>query len=84
MVKAKVLNVNSKNDIRFTFNGSNASNFSYSTYSKILTANITLKEGTNTIVFIDKSQVPANRWKYVTYGRICANYCPEKDDPNQK
>ena len=49
-VKAKILNVNSKNDIRFTFNGSNASNFSYSTYSKILTANITLKEGTNTIV----------------------------------
>ena len=40
-------------------------------------------EGTNTIVFIDKSQVPADRWKDVTYGQICANYCPEKDDPNQ-
>ncbi|KAL7526224.1 hypothetical protein ACHAXR_001382 [Thalassiosira sp. AJA248-18] len=40
-------------------------------------------EGTNTIVFIEKSQVPADRWKDVTYGRICANYCPEKDDPNR-
>ncbi len=49
-VKAKILNVNSKNDIRFTFNGSNTSNFSYSNSSKILTANVTLKEGTNTIV----------------------------------
>ncbi|MFK8005399.1 MAG: hypothetical protein AB8H03_03470 [Saprospiraceae bacterium] len=49
VVKAKILNINSKNDIRFTFNGSNTSNFSYSTSSKILTANVSLKEGTNTI-----------------------------------
>jgi hypothetical protein len=50
VVKAKILNINSKNDISFTVNGSNTSNFSYSTSSKILTANVTLKEGTNTIV----------------------------------
>jgi hypothetical protein len=50
IVKAEILNVNSKNDILFTFNGSNTSNFSYSTSSKTLTANVTLKEGTNTIV----------------------------------
>ena len=28
-------------------------------------------------------QVPTDRWKDVTYGRICANYRPEKDDPNR-
>ncbi len=48
-VKAKILNVNSKNDIQFTFNGSNTSNFSYSISSQILTADVSLKEGTNTI-----------------------------------
>ena len=30
-------------------------------------------EGTNTIYFINKNQVPQDRWKDVTYGRICAN-----------
>ena len=39
-------------------------------------------EGTNTIIFIDETQVPTGRWKDVTYGRICTNYRPEKDDPN--
>jgi hypothetical protein len=38
-------------------------------------------QGTNTIVFISPNQVPPNRQKDVTYGRICANYRPEKDDP---
>ena len=38
-------------------------------------------DGTNTFIFIYKNKVPDNRWKYVTYGRICANYCPEKSDP---
>ncbi len=49
VVKAKILNVNGKQDIRFTFNGINFTNFSYSTSSKILTANVSLKEGSNTI-----------------------------------
>ena len=38
-------------------------------------------DGTNTFIFICKNEVPADRWKEVTYGRICANYCPEKSDP---
>ena len=68
VVKAKILNINSKNDIRFTVNGSNTSNFSYSTSSKILTVNITLKEGTNTIVVkatnADGSDTETVRVKY--------------------
>ena len=38
-------------------------------------------KGTNTIYFINKNQVPKDRWKYVTYGCICANDRPEKEDP---
>ena len=38
-------------------------------------------EGTNTIYFINKNKVPQDRWKDVTYGRIGANYQPEKEDP---
>ena len=38
-------------------------------------------EGTDTIVFIFKDEVPNDRRRDVTYGRICANYRPEKDDP---
>ena len=38
-------------------------------------------DGTDTIVFIAKGEVPKDRWRDVTYGRICANYRPEKDDP---
>ena len=38
-------------------------------------------KGTNTIVFIYKTSVPQDRWKDVTYGRIVANFRPEKDDP---
>ncbi|HFB99282.1 MAG TPA: hypothetical protein ENJ53_00620 [Phaeodactylibacter sp.] len=48
-IKAKILNVSGKNDIRFTFNGNNFNNFTYSTSSKKLSANVTLKEGNNTI-----------------------------------
>ena len=40
-------------------------------------------EGTNTIYFIDKSNVPAERWKDVTYGRVVVAYLPEKPDPYQ-
>ena len=38
-------------------------------------------EGTITIFFIDKSDVPSARWRDATYGRIFVNYRPEKDDP---
>ena len=35
-------------------------------------------EGTDTIFFIDKSNVPTTRCKDVTYVRIVVNYIPEK------
>eukprot|EP00804_Cyclotella_cryptica_P023928 CCRYP_010044-RA/>CCRYP_010044-RA protein AED:0.06 eAED:0.07 QI:0/0/0/1/1/1/3/0/1072 len=38
-------------------------------------------KGTDTIAFIQRSHVPQDRWKDVTYGRIVANFCPEKEDP---
>ena len=31
-------------------------------------------EGTNRIYFVNKNQVPQDRWKDATYGCICANY----------
>ena len=31
--------------------------------------------------FIHKSEVPADRWRNITYGRVVVNYRPEKDDP---
>ena len=40
-------------------------------------------EGTNTLFFVDKSEVPADRFKYVTRDRIVCNVRPEKDDPNR-
>eukprot|EP00804_Cyclotella_cryptica_P005330 CCRYP_020410-RA/>CCRYP_020410-RA protein AED:0.19 eAED:0.19 QI:0/-1/0/1/-1/1/1/0/760 len=40
-------------------------------------------QGTNTIVFIAKDDVPPDRRRDVTYGRICANFRPEKDDPHR-
>ena len=36
---------------------------------------------TNTFIFIYKNEAPTDIWKDVTYGRICANYRPEKTDP---
>ena len=38
-------------------------------------------EGTNTLFFIDKSSVPVDRWRDITYGRVVVNYIPEKDNP---
>eukprot|EP00804_Cyclotella_cryptica_P000163 CCRYP_017463-RA/>CCRYP_017463-RA protein AED:0.42 eAED:0.49 QI:0/-1/0/1/-1/0/1/0/288 len=38
-------------------------------------------KGTNTIVFIAYNEIPPQRRKDVTYGRIVANYGPEKEDP---
>ena len=37
--------------------------------------------GTNTIFFINKKDVPADRWRDVTYGRVVVNFRPEKEDP---
>eukprot|EP00804_Cyclotella_cryptica_P027157 CCRYP_016091-RA/>CCRYP_016091-RA protein AED:0.31 eAED:0.28 QI:0/0/0/1/1/1/2/0/527 len=37
-------------------------------------------KGTNTIVFLAHNQIPPHCRKDVTYGRICANYQPEKED----
>jgi hypothetical protein len=42
-----------------------------------------LVQGTNTIVFIAKDDVPTDRRRDVTYGRICANFRPEKEDPHR-
>jgi hypothetical protein len=40
-------------------------------------------EGTNALFFISMDEVPSDRRKDVTYARICANYPPEKADPNR-
>ena len=39
-------------------------------------------EGTNTVFFIVKEDLPAARWKDVTYGRICCNFRPKKQYPH--
>jgi hypothetical protein len=41
-----------------------------------------VSKGTDTIVFIARNEVPFARLKDVTYGHVCVNYCPKKDDPN--
>ena len=40
-------------------------------------------EGTDTIFFIKKKDVPAHRWRDITYGRIVVSFRPAKDDPNR-
>ena len=40
-------------------------------------------KGTNTIKFIRKDQVPANRMKNVTYGSFSCNYKPNKEEKEQ-
>ena len=35
----------------------------------------------NTTFFIDKTDVPAERWKDATYVRVIVNYRPEKGEP---
>jgi hypothetical protein len=42
-----------------------------------------VSKGTDTIVFIARNEIPFARLKDVTYGRICVNYCPKKDDANR-
>ena len=40
-----------------------------------------LVEGTNTMFFIENQDIPVDRWKDVTYGRVVVEYRPEKSDP---
>ena len=40
-------------------------------------------EGTNTVNFIFKNEIPADRFKDITYARIVCKYRPEKKDPNR-
>jgi hypothetical protein len=40
-------------------------------------------EGTDALEFISKDQVPPERRKDFTYARICADYRPEKSNPNR-
>ena len=39
-----------------------------------------LIEGTSTMLFIDKTDVPVERWRDVTYGQIVVDYRPDKTD----
>ena len=43
-----------------------------------------LVEGSNTTFLIDKQDIPVNRWKYVTYGRVVVDYNPDKSNPYRK
>ena len=40
-------------------------------------------KGTNTVFFIPHAKVPMGRQKDVTYGWICVNYRPQKDEPHR-
>ena len=41
------------------------------------------EKGTNTIYFIPHSQIPSDRRKDITYGRICVDHRPQKTEPNR-
>jgi len=40
-------------------------------------------KGTDTIVFIKYDNIPLDRRRHVTYGKMVCTYRPEKDDPNR-
>jgi hypothetical protein len=40
------------------------------------------QQGTNTVYYIRHDQVPEDRRKDVTYGQICVDYRPQKEEPN--
>jgi hypothetical protein len=40
-------------------------------------------KGTNTIFFIRHDQIPTDRRTDVTYGRICVNHRPQKEEPHR-
>ena len=37
-------------------------------------------DGTYTILFLPHNNIPENRWKYVTYGKVVVDYHPQKDE----
>ena len=37
-----------------------------------------LVEGT--MFLIDKQDIPVDRWKDISYGRVVVDYCPDKSD----
>ena len=39
--------------------------------------------GTNTIYFINKNEIPENRWKHITNSRIVCNDRPQKEEVNR-
>ncbi len=49
-VQAKILNVTNKSNISLLLNGARISNFSFNSSTKIMSATVTLRSGTNTIV----------------------------------
>ena len=60
------------------------SNPKYGKETKSLTQGLPVQvEGTNTIFFIYKNQVPANRWRDITHGHIMVSYRPKKDNPKR-
>ena len=42
-----------------------------------------LVEGTSTICFVQNTDVPIDRWRGVTYGKVVVDYRPEKSNPYQ-
>ena len=40
-----------------------------------------LVEVTNTMFFIDKQDIPVERWKDITYGIVVVDYQPDKSNP---
>ena len=40
-------------------------------------------EGTDTLFFVDKEDLPTARYRDIMYGRIVVSYRPKKQDPNQ-
>ena len=38
--------------------------------------------GTNTIFFIDKEEIPNDRWKDIAYSQIVCNVRPQKEEVN--
>ena len=40
-----------------------------------------LVEGTSTICFVQNTDVPVDRWRGVTYGKVVVDYRPEKSNP---
>jgi hypothetical protein len=41
-----------------------------------------VSKGTNTIVFIQREDIPNNRKRNSTYALVCVHYCPKKGVPN--